>query len=462
MAGAKAAYEMTIAGKELAFPCRSVPQDARLQKLIGLYPQPQKGLMLQRLKVPGGRLSAEQWSELGAIATEFTPDVPLHLTTRQNIELHNLRADQVPPVQERLSRIALTCLGAAGDTFRNITVCPCAGTAAGTVDLMPPAQQIEDALKAVDGIYCLPRKFKISLSCGPDCGQPWINDLALVAQRSRGEWGFRVVAAGSLGAKPGTGMLLFDWLAAGDVLPLAVAVIRVFAENGDRENRRKARFRYIRRRMGDEAFARLIGDAMETAKAERDWPKAILTEAAGRFTARATLTFPNGDLTPRMTDALGRIEAHGDFSVRIGNQHQVIVFGRDEDAVARKLAEFEPLAAAAKTQPSVVACPGKRWCSRGLAHTNELADRIRAELASQVPRGATVCISGCPNGCAQSAVADIGLIGGRARRNARSCEVFTLMTGGGMGRDSRLGRTMPGKLDADEAIEAIGEYLGSA
>ena len=458
----KAAYEMTITREQIPFPCRSVPEDPSLQKLIGLYPQAQEGLMLQRVKVPGGRLSAEQWRLLGAIAMEFTPDTPLHLTTRQDIELHDLAPEQIPPVQERLSRIALTCLGAAGDSFRNITVCPCAGTAAGSVDLMPLAGQIEDAIKAVDGIYRLPRKFKIALSCGADCGQPWINDLGLVAERRNGAWGFRAVAAGSLGAKPGTGMLLFDWLAAEDVLPLAVAAVCVFAHHGDRQNRHKARLRHVRRRLGNEAFKQLIVDALELARAEPDWPRPILPEADGRFAAKATLTFPNGDVTPRMADALGQIEADDDFSVRIANQHQVIVFGPDEEAVGWKLAEFEPLRAAAETQPSVVACPGKRWCSRGLVHTNELADRIRAEFGSQIPRGATVCISGCPNGCSQSAVADIGLIGGRARRNGRSCEVFTLMTGGGMGSDEKLAEPLAGKLNADEAIEAIRKHLGSA
>ncbi|MHC4985704.1 MAG: hypothetical protein ACYTFO_06055, partial [Planctomycetota bacterium] len=236
------------------FPCAALPDDPHAARLLGLYPQRQDDLWMQRLKVPGGRLTAEQWRTLADLTAQQTPTTPMHLTTRQDLEFHNLTDEQVPVVQQRLADADITSVGACGDTLRNVTVCPCAGAQSGTIDLMPLAAQIRQALEATDGIYDLPRKFKIALSCGPDCGQPWINDLGFIARHDDNGWGFTAIGAGSLGAKPGTGLRLFDRLEADDVLPLVQAAVAIFAEHGDRENRRQARLRHVRERLGDQAF----------------------------------------------------------------------------------------------------------------------------------------------------------------------------------------------------------------
>jgi len=443
------------------FPCPQVPDEPDRQKLIGIYRQLQEGLMLQRVKIPGGRLSGDQWRGLGRLAAELTPSAPLHLTTRQDVEFHDLAPEQIPALQQSLDRIALTCFAAAGDTFRNVTVCPCSGTLAGRVDLMPLALQIRNTLAEIDGIYSLPRKFKISLSCGPDCGQPWINDLGLVVGRRGEQLGFRVVAGGSLGSKPGTGLELLEWTAADDMLPLAVAAVRFFAAHGDRTNRRRARLRHVRERMGDDEFTAALLEAFETAGSEHQWPAADIPTDTGRFEAGSALTFPNGDVTPAAAESLGQIADEGDFAVRIANQHRVILFAHSARQLREMLDSTEPLRQAAKAQPAVVACPGKRWCTRALAHTNELADRIRSELSDRVPGGATVCISGCPNGCAHPAVADVGLVGRRITTDNGPVEAFDVLAGGGMGTDDRLAVKVADAVPADELSGRLVEALTS-
>ena len=441
------------------FPCRSIPDDPGSQKLIGLYRQAQEGMWLQRVKIRGGRLTAGQWRALAAIATRLTPDTPLHLTTRQDIEIHDLTAEQVPLAQAALHEAGLTCFGAAGDTFRNITVCPCAGTAPDTVELMDVAEKIQVALAAVDGIYNLPRKFKISLSCSERCGQPWINCLGFVTTQRGGVWGFRVIGAGSLGARPATGMLLRDWLAAADLLPMTVAAVEVFAEHGDRKNRRKARLRHVRERMTDAAFAELVDKAFDAAQARTSWPSVHLTETTDPFGAKVTLTFANGDVSPAAAEALAELADEDDYRVRIENHHRVIVFGRDDDTLRTRLAGQQALADAVKLRSRVVACPGKRWCSRAVVHTNGMADRIRAELGEKLPPEAAVCISGCPNGCAHPAVADFGLSGCVVTKDGQKREGFNLFAGGGCGRDGRLAQPIAKKLTADEIIDEIARRL---
>jgi ferredoxin-nitrite reductase len=103
----------------------------------------------------------------------------------------------------------------------------------------------------------------------------------------------------------------------------------------------------------------------------------------------------------------------------------------------------------------VVACPGTRWCARALADTAGLARRIREEYSKALDPGATVCLSGCPNGCAHSGAADLGLVGGRAKRDGRRVEVWRVLAGGGMGRTPRLAEPVASGLTADEALAAL-------
>jgi len=433
---------------------------------------------MQRVKILGGILTGGQWRALARIAAEFTPGSPLHLSTRQDIELHDVRAERVAAVQQAITEAGLTGLGACGDTVRNITVCPCSGVRGGAPDLVGVAWEIRRMLEATDGIFELPRKFKISLSaCSQACGQPWINDLGLAAVPRDGRWGFRVVAGGSLGPRPGVGMELFGWLAAADVMPLVLAAIEVFNMHGDRKHRQKARLRHVRERLGNQAFAGLVGESFDRLRNSRTWPRIELQPPSVAFDAEARLTFPNGDVSPEAAIALGELADRDDLRVRIDTHHRVAVFGRDADVLRDAIARQPVLHAAARPQATIVACPGRRWCKRGLTDTNGMAERIRRELGNglppptaagtespapaigraphepgqRLPSEITVCISGCPNNCAQSAVAPIGLVGGLAGGR----EVYNVLVGGGFGRSDKLAVPVASRLVPDSVIDTM-------
>ena len=445
----------------LTFPCPAMPEDPAVGRLLGLYPQVQDGRWMQRVKVLGGRLSSDHWRALAAIAREFTPSTPLHLTTRQDLELHDLSPAEVPLVQERLAAAGLTGLGACGDTMRNITVCACSGLQAGTIDLAPLAGRIEKLLREFDGIYALPRKFKISLSCCRDaCSQPWINDLGLVLQDGGPDATFQAILGGSLGPKPGTGLALPEILPARDVLPLALAAMRVFAAQGDRQHRHKARLRHVRQRLGDAAFMDLLRREFDAVKRQSVWPEIQLQATAKGFADRIALIFDNGDVTPPQADALAALSADGRLAVRITNHHRILVFGPDRSALDAAIAAHPVLAAAAAARANVVACPGSRWCKRALTNTNALADAIRRRLGNDLPRDTFVCVSGCPNGCAHSTVADIGLVGMLSTRDGQKIEAYDLYSGGGMGRTAQLASLVAPRLPAEDVPAAISQLLG--
>lgn len=401
-------------------------------------------------------MTSQQWHALAGLARRFTPDTPLHLTSRQDIEIHDLRKDQVPVVQQEMARAGLTGLGACGDTLRNVTVCPCSGLVRGVPDLEPLAWQIRKLLEAENGVYSLPRKFKISLSaCEDGCAQPFINDLGLVAVELDGMWGFRVMAAGSLGARPATGIRIFDWLPAGEVLPLALAAIRVFAEHGDRTNRAKARLRHVRERMGNYPFVVLLKQALARARQERVWPMVRLKEGVKTYPAKMPLNFLGGDISPDAADALGRLAARPDTCLRISNHHQVVIFGTDAERLAAQVAGEPALAEAARPGPRIVVCPGSRWCKHGLTNTIAMGTRIREQLADALPPDTTICISGCPNGCSQHAVADFGLAGVLTTIDGVRREAYNLVVDGGMGRSDALARPMAQRLLPEHVVDRI-------
>ncbi len=440
------------AGDIPAFPCQSFPTEARHARLLGVYPQRQSGHFMQRVRIHAGLLRAEQWRAMAAMARRFSPDTPLHLTTRQDMELHDLSADDVPAVQQAMAAAGLTSLGSGGDTLRNITVCTCAaGGSSGAPDMLNLAHATGRTLAEYGHLFGLPRKFKIAFSgCAENCGRPFFHDLGFGAIRRDGVWGVKVIGAGSLGAKPELGIVLYDWIPVSDAPALSLAAMRLFDRLGDRQNRAKARLRHARQRLGDEAFRVELDNEFVATKSERPWPAIALAEPVTRSNARRALSFLKGDVTANQADVLAHLADDAALSVRIGNDHRVWLFSQDQNRLDRIIQEQPELAAAAAPQPIIIACPGTRWCGRALADTNRLAERLR-DIFSGKADAQLIGISGCPNGCALSAVSDFGLIGGRSGQD----EKYILLSSGGQGRDGRLARTVGTGLSADQVCQKL-------
>ena len=235
---------------------------------------------MQRVRVLGGRLKARQWRVLGELADRFTPAAPLHLTTRQDLEFHDLTASAIPQLQAALAEAGLSGAGACGDTARNITICPCAGTG-DRPELWQLAQAILSAMQAHPQMWYLPRKFKVGLSCSADCGQAWIQDVGLVARPADRSWALQVIAAGSLGIVPSAGIEIIPDLPADQVVTFVLAAMELFAKHGDRQNRRRARLRHVRQRFGDELFARMLREQF-LAQAARSFDRQVPQVALSR------------------------------------------------------------------------------------------------------------------------------------------------------------------------------------
>jgi sulfite reductase beta subunit-like hemoprotein len=433
-----------------------LPSEPAHQRLAGLYPQRQDGLWMQRMRVPGGRLTASQWHAVAALVRELTPEQPLHLTTRQDLEIHGLRAEAVPAAQRQLVEAGLTSLGACGDTIRNVTVCPCSGVAPGAPELLGLAQAITELLQSQAGAFSLPRKFKVSLSaCADGCAQPWINDVGLVAKPgASGGWAFDAIVAGSLGALPATGIGFPLPLAADDALPFVLAALRLFERHGDRDNRRRARLRHVRQSLGDAVFLDLLERELDAVKQERDWPLVELAAPSAPLPARRQLHFDDGNIAADQAGALARLAGRDDLRLRLTNHHRLAIFGPDDQTLADAVAQVG-LAQHAAAGPRVVACPGTRWCSRGLADTGALAAEVRRQLQGHQAGDLLIAISGCPNGCAHTAVADVGASGVLTGSPGQRREAWNVVAGGERGKGPGLALPVAGRLDLQQAAARI-------
>ncbi|NQT20168.1 MAG: nitrite/sulfite reductase, partial [Planctomycetes bacterium] len=220
----------------------------------GIYEQRRDGAYMIRVRVPGGVLTAAQARTLAELGRQFSHGA-LHVTTRQDIQLHDVSIANVPTIMRGLLAEGLTCKGGGGNTVRNVVVCPYAGICpCERFDVTPYALAVTEYLITLTGSYNLPRKYKIAFSgCSADCALAEVNDLGFIANGSEGRPGFAVYAGGGMGAESRIGDRL-AWLPAEETIRVAEAIRRLFDRLGDRRNRRRARLRFAVAKTGVAAF----------------------------------------------------------------------------------------------------------------------------------------------------------------------------------------------------------------
>ncbi len=424
----------------------ATPSYPGVERILGVYPQRQEGRFMQRIRVLGGRISWLKWRKLSELARKYTPGTPIHITTRQDIEMHNVAGENINTIQQELLDVGLSTRGACGDAIRNITVCtgcrydPVAGS------VFALARFVNDRL--AEQSFNVPRKFKISFSgCLFGCAKPWLSDLGFVTQKDSK---FTVIGAGSLGAKPALGITLYTDLDAKHILPLCIATLRFFEQTGDRKNRSRARFRHVREKLGDDEFKAQLDERFGQIRSAEDWPEAPLVAPNRNIKLLWRLQLPNGNINPEEAIQLAdAAEPHG-AELRINLEHALELYGLRTIQLPANLAALENL-------PVITACPGLSSCARGLTDTWGIADTIRQRIAHIRKPDVRICISGCPNGCAHSAVADIGLIGMRRNRNGQSVDCFRILTGGHNAIDDQ--QAVAGEVvfagDVSPAVERI-------
>lgn len=485
---------------------QSVPGETERLKWVGLYPQRQGGdAYMMRVKVPGGRLTAAQAREIGAVAEAFAEgpdDSPVFgnryadLTTRQDVQLHWLRIEDVPRVWQRLSDVGLTTIQACGDSSRNVTCCPVAGVdAEEAFDALPVARAVSDFFTGNREYANLPRKFKIAITgCLEDCARVEINDIGLWPARiDDGTLGFNVLVGGGLSDGERMASDIDAFVVAGQALALTKAIARLYAELGNRENRGLARMRYLVQELGPEEFRRELVRRLgfDPPVAGQELTRRFRGDHVGVHPQRQPgvvylgCCVPAGRMRGRdLVEAARVAEAYGDGMLRIGTDQNFVVTGVSEHRVDELVAE--PLLQRYSPAPGpftrgVMACTGSEFCRFAVIETKERAVKwardldaaagddvdggapdVEGEPAGSRPADGGVIrlhVSGCSASCAQPQIADIGFRGEVAHEHERLVEAVDIGMGGSLGPDAAFIDWVAGGVPVDEVPGALREVV---
>jgi sulfite reductase beta subunit-like hemoprotein len=428
-------------------PNASAAQYAGAERILGVYPQRQQGLFMQRIKILGGRIGWQQWRRIIELVRQYSKRSTIHITTRQDIEMHDIAGPDLHAIQKELAQVGLMTHGAGGDYIRNITVCTGCKFDPRSGEIFSIAKFICEQLTEYP---CdLPRKFKISFSgCSLACAKPWVSDLGFVLGR---EGHFTVIGAGSLGPRPATGIVLYENLVRKDVLPMCLASLEFFRECGDRENRSRARLRHVREKLGDERFKSQLAERFDRLVWSQKWPDVPFGVRERELKLLWRLQLPNGNIGLNEALQLADAAEPKEAQLRINPEHGLELFGVETFAMPEHLAALENL-------PIIVACPGLSSCAKAITDTWAAADAIRQRIAHVSRSEVRICISGCPNSCAHSAIADIGLTGLRRILDGQSAVCFRIFTGGGNGRNDRLAQQSQ-VISASEVPSVVAKLL---
>ncbi len=432
---------------------------------------------MERIKIPFGRLTARQLDVLAEIAEEYSDRI-LHVTTRQDIQLHFVHIEDTPDLMRRLAAVGITTREACGNTVRNVTACPIAGVChEETFDVTPYASAITYFLLGHDDAQDFGRKFKIAFSGCKDnaCGLTNFHDMGCIAKMQDGKRGFEFYVGGGLGSIPQAAQLFDPFLPEGEVLPMAQAICRVFARLGEKTNRAKARIKFLVKKLGIEEFKRIVLEERATLRTDPRWtafladlhatdeqplrdlaaPAESITAAAPGFDewkrtnvqpqrqkgyVVASITLPLGDLTSDQARALAHVARQftGDTLRATADQNMLLRWVRQIDlpALHAALVAIHLARPGAGSIVDITACPGTDTCKLGISSSRALAAQLGKSLAAsgldknENARGLHIKTSGCFNSCGQHHVADLGLLGVSRNVNGHRVPHFQLVVGG--------------------------------
>ena len=482
----------------------------------GIYGQRQGGTaQMVRVKLPAGSITPEQFDVMADLSSEFSRGWG-HITTRQNIQFHFVDLRKIPDLLRRLADVQLTSREACGDTVRNVMACHLAGACPyEKLDVTPWAEAVYRHFVRNPLGQRLPRKFKVNFSgCSTDCGQAMFNDVGVVAatrtlEDGSIESGFRIYIAGGLGATPHPALALEDFTSREDLLPTVEAALRVFDQTGNRDNKLRARMKWVVDQLGIEEVRRRVIKIRHTLPASSSWPGGIPAEVrtagdapAGRIaegevsqvgqstiinftssdpfrrwenasvirgaangTVSAIAYAPLGDITADQFRALARIQRHFKSDVRLSNR-QNVVFRSLQPSQMRELYdmldEIGMARPGAELARDVVACPGADTCniavtqSRGLAKA--IGDKLEEEGLAEIG-GVRINISGCTNSCGQHHASDIGFFGAERRAHGKSLPGYQMLLGGYVGEEQIHFGEKALRVPAKAAPEAVARVV---
>jgi len=417
----------------------------------GVYGQRQEGVQMIRIKLPYGKVLSNQLRRISEVSDEYSRG-RLHITTRQDIQIHYVSLDRTPELWAELERDDVTLREACGNTVRNVTASETAG-----IDIDEPF----DVSPYADALFrfflrnpiCqeMGRKFKVSFSASDeDTGISYMHDLGFIAKIENGVRGFKVMLAGGLGSQPRHADELYSFLPSDKIIPLMEGVVRIFDRYGERKSRAKARMKFLLKDIGLEAFKQLVEEeqnaiefktvAIDAAAYVVSTPVNVETPQVAIQNQNAFNLWKSTNVIPQKQDdyvAIGIKVLLGDFytdkarlladlvenyaagEIRLSLRQNILIPFVKADLVPFFYQELEKLGfaeAGYNKAVDITACPGTDTCNLGIASSTGIAEELERVIKNEYPQylennDLVIKISGCMNACGQHNMANIGFQG---------------------------------------------------
>lgn len=467
----------------------------------GVYGQRQPDFQMLRIKAPFGGINSNQMDALGILAEKYAPLRKGHVTTRENFQFHHIPLVDTPEIMRMIGDVGLSTREACGNTVRNVTGCPNAGVCENEpFDVTPYAAAYARYFVRHPYTQSLPRKFKTSFSdCDDDCAISGIHDMGFIPKLKDGKKGFQMVTGGGTSIMPRVGKTLFEFVPVEEYLKVTEAVIRIFHKTDElRKNRMKARIKFYIDRIGMDEFRSQVEQEMkgDWAKKSFDPTPLLFIEdeskdapsldreyssgtndqfekwSASNVTAQkqngynvVMVKLPLGDINSDQFHKLANIaRKYAGGRMRLTHQQNLAFRWVPKNALFEIWENLDQIGlgeSGAHEVTDIVSCPGTDSCKLGITSSmglgNALSEAVMSiDTSDPLVRKMHIKMSGCPNGCGQHHIADIGFHGAAAKGPGGQVPAYELFVGGSFdGGDTRIGQRVKTKIPAKSVPDAL-------
>ncbi|WP_055435108.1 HEPN domain-containing protein [Lacinutrix algicola] len=467
----------------------------------GVYGQRQEGVQMIRIKLPYGKVLGNQLRRIAEVSDEYSRS-RLHITTRQDIQIHYVDLNRTPELWAELERDDVTIREACGNAVRNVTASETAGIDVNEpFDVSPYADAVFKFFLRNPICQEMGRKFKVSFSgTDEDTGLSYMHDLGFIAKIENGVKGFKIMLGGGLGSQPRHADEFYSFLASDKIIPLMEGVLRVFDRYGERKSRAKARLKFLLKDIGLEAFKALVEEeqnAIEFKTVTIDEsnytastpvsivaPKVKIKDEAAFNLWKATNVISQkqdgyfaigikvllGDFyTDKARLLADLVEKYAAGEIRLSLRQNILIPFVKEDLLAFFYTELEKLGFAEvgyNKAVDITACPGTDTCNLGIASSTGIAEELERVIKAEYPQylsneDLVIKISGCMNACGQHNMANIGFQGMSIRTKDKlvAPALQVLLGGGNLGNGKAYFADKVVKVPSRRGPEALRRIL---
>ena len=437
----------------------------------GVYGQRQFGVQMIRIKLPYGKLTSEQLHRIANVSDEYSRG-RLHITTRQDIQIHHVSLDRTPELWAELEKDDITLREACGNAVRNVTASETAGIDKDEpFDVSPYAHAVFEFFLRNPICQELGRKFKISFSgTDKDTALSFMHDLGFIAKIKEGVVGFKIMIGGGLGSQARLADVLFDFVTADQIIPITESVLRVFDRYGERSKRAKARLKFLIKDIGLNAFVKLVEEEqkalsitsfpidttafdaeinvsdveiplvkIEDAKAFELWKSTnVIKQKQEGFSAIGIKVLLGDFYTDKARILADLVKKYAGNEIRLSLRQNILIRHVKNELLPFFYVELQKLGlvdAGYESTLDITSCPGTDTCNLGIASSTGISAELEKVLKNEFPqfvnnKEITIKISGCMNSCGQHTMAHIGFQGMSVKSGKLVAPALQVLLGG--------------------------------